>query len=170
MVLEPYKILKIGFYPNERKNVDALIDTLYDDLPQFENEMYTTCFFKKDIIPGNRKICHIVMDNIDIDLGDSCFIWRDEEFFCICNTVIRNGIKIKVSNIKYYRIVGDKYVTTEVTGGGGGGSSIKGAIIGGIIAGEAGAIIGSRKSIEPVKSNSTVHDKQSVLMYNMNHQ
>lgn len=168
LVLKPHGILKICFYPREITNVDILIDTLYDDLPQSENEMYICCFFKRDDIPSNRKICHIEINNIDIDFGDSCYVWRDEKFLCICNTVIRNGIKIKIPNIKYYRITGDKYVTTEVTGGGGGGTSIKGAIIGGIIAGEAGAIIGSRKSVESVKSSSTIHDKQTVLMYNEN--
>ncbi|MBD5469453.1 MAG: hypothetical protein HDR21_15105 [Lachnospiraceae bacterium] len=165
LILDPYNVLDVGFYPNERNNVDTLIDTLYDDLPQSENEMYTTCFFKRSDIPSNSKICHIVIDNIDINFGDSCFVWKDADSLCICNTVLRNGMKIKVSDIKYYRIVGDKYITTEVTGGGGGGSSIKGAIIGGIIGGEAGAIIGSRKPVEAVKSSSIVHDKQSVLMY-----
>lgn len=165
LILKPYNVLSVGFYPNERNNVDTLIDTLYDDLPQSENEMYTACFFKKDNIPNNRKVCHIVINNIDIDFGDSCFVWKDDKYLNICNTVIRNGIKIKISNIKYYRITGDKYVTTEVTGGGGGGSSIKGAVMGGIIAGEAGAIIGSRKPIESVKSNSAVHDEQNVLIY-----
>ncbi|MDE5539817.1 MAG: SHOCT domain-containing protein, partial [Bacilli bacterium] len=168
LILEPYNVLSVDFYPRERNNVDTLIDTLYDDLPQSENEMYTTCFFKKSDIPSNRKICHVKINNIDIDFGSRCYIWRDENFLSICNTVIRNGVKIKIPNIKYYRITGDKYVTTEVTGGGGGGTSIKGAIIGGIIAGEAGAIIGSRKPIESVKSSSTVHDKQSVLMYSNN--
>lgn len=165
LILEPYYMLRVYFFPRERNNVDTLIDTLYDDLPQSENEMYTSCFFKRSDIPSNSKICHIVIDNIDINFSDSCFVWKDADSLCICNTVIRNGMKIKVSDIKYYRIVGDKYITTEVTGGGGGGSSIKGAIIGGIIAGEAGAIIGSRKSIESVKSSSTVHDKQTVLIY-----
>lgn len=154
-----------GFVPSCANNVDILIDTLFNDLPQSENEMYISCFFKKEDIPSNRKICHIEIDNIDINFGDSCFIWKDADYLSICNTVIRNGMKIKLSDIKYYRIVGDKYITTEVTGGGGGGSSIKGAIIGGIIAGEAGAIIGSRIPVESVKSSSSVHDKQNVLMY-----
>lgn len=165
LVLEPHQKINIGFYPQEKNNVSLLIDTLYNDLPQYEDEIYTLCFFKKNQIQINAEVCHVTIDNINIDLGNRCFVWRDNDFLYMCNTVIRNGIKIKISNIKYYRIMGNKYVTTEITGGNGGGSSIKGAVIGGLIAGEAGAIIGSRKPIEAIKSTSTIHDEQKVLLY-----
>ena len=50
-------------------------------------------------------------------------------------------------------------------GGGGGGSSIKGAVIGGLVAGDVGAVVGSRKAVNEVKGTSTVHDEQVVLLY-----
>ena len=52
-------------------------------------------------------------------------------------------------------------------GGGGGGTSIKGAIIGGVLAGEVGAIIGSRKPTDPIKTTNILHDDRvSVLAFN----
>lgn len=71
------------------------------------------------------------------------------------------GIDILIDKIKYFRLIGQKYVTTEITGGG---SSLKGAVIGGMIAGDVG-VVGSRKAVDEVKSTSTVHDEQVVLLY-----
>lgn len=155
LILEPYNKVSIWFYPRERFNVDLLIDALFNDLPQSQHDIYSTCFFKKSDILKNAKLCHITFRNKDIDLRDSCFIWKNADFLCICDTVIRNGIKIKISDIKYYRIVGEKYVTTEVTGGGGG---ITGDIVG-------GNLIGNIEPMKPIKSNSTIHDEQKVLLY-----
>lgn len=74
--------------------------------------------------------------------------------------------KILISKIQYYAKEGDVQYTTKVSGGGGGGSSIKGAIIGGIIAGEAGAIIGSRQKVEEVHSTTETHDsRQTIIRY-----
>lgn len=56
---------------------------------------------------------------------------------------------IKLEDIDYYEISGEKHVYSTVSGGG---SSAGGAIVGGLIAGGAGAIIGSRKGV-----TSTVH-------------
>ena len=56
---------------------------------------------------------------------------------------------------------GDVHYTTEIHGGGGGGSSIKGAIIGGVIAGDAGAIIGSRKPTEAITSTTKQIDDRT---------
>ena len=53
---------------------------------------------------------------------------------------------------------------TVVTGGGGGGSSIKGAIVGGILAGEAGAIIGSRKTTNPITVTSGPSDGRRTIL------
>ena len=73
------------------------------------------------------------------------------------------GFYIPLSNIEYFSMGGQKYATTEITGGGGkiGGSSLTGAVVGGVVAGEAGAIIGSRKqtTIDPIQSHTRVHDE-----------
>lgn len=48
-------------------------------------------------------------------------------------------------DIKYYQKEGSKRKEQHISGGG---SSLKGAIVGGLVAGDAGAVIGSRKEIE----------------------
>lgn len=89
-------------------------------------------------------------------------IYRTNERFLIHNYCI------PVEKIEYYLLEGDVYTSTSVYGGGGtiGGNSMKGAIVGGVLAGGAGAIIGSRKEevIQEIKSNTTIHDKKYVII------
>lgn len=73
--------------------------------------------------------------------------------------------KIPVESIKFYQKSGDIQREVKITGGGGGGSSIEGAVVGGLIAGEAGAVIGSRKKTDPIKSETVVHDEREVVLY-----
>lgn len=79
-----------------------------------------------------------------------------------------NAFSIPIANIEYFLLEGQKYATTDVVGGGGtvGGSSLKGAIGGGIIAGNAGAVIGSRKetTIDPVRSYTEIHDERTTCI------
>jgi hypothetical protein len=72
--------------------------------------------------------------------------------------------KIPVDCVSYYCKEGDRQYTTSIQGGGGGGTSITGAIIGGLIAGEAGAIIGSRKQAAPITSTVQVHDSRKTYL------
>lgn len=79
--------------------------------------------------------------------------------------------EIPLKDIVCCKITGDFFNETIVTGGGGGGSSLKGAIVGGIIAGEAGAIIGSRKKNEPIKTTNVSHDtRRTVLTFKKENQ
>lgn len=75
---------------------------------------------------------------------------------------------ISLNDIEYYTTRGEVTKHTEISGGGGttGGTSIKGAIIGGVIAGPAGAIIGSRKKgkIEPIKSEIITKDGRETFL------
>lgn len=71
---------------------------------------------------------------------------------------------IPVSNIQYFSAEGDVQYTTRISGGGGGGSTITGAIVGGLLAGEAGAIVGSRKKVNEIKSESITHDSRNTLI------
>ncbi len=74
--------------------------------------------------------------------------------------------EIPIDRIQYYTKEGDVQYTSHVSGGGGGGSSLSGAIVGGLIAGDAGAIIGSRKKTAPIKTEIQTHDtRQTVLRY-----
>ena len=70
-------------------------------------------------------------------------------------------ITLDKKNIVSLTQEGDVHYTTEIHGGGGGGSSIKGAIIGGVIAGDAGAIIGSRKPNEAITSSTKQIDDRT---------
>ena len=74
--------------------------------------------------------------------------------------------EIPIDRIQYFTKEGDVQYTPNVSGGGGGGSSLSGAIVGGLIAGDAGAVIGSRKKTAPIKTEIQTHDtRQTVLRY-----
>ena len=73
---------------------------------------------------------------------------------------------IPVSDIQYFTKEGDVQYTSKISGGGGGGSSLSGAIVGGLIAGDAGAIIGSRKKINEIKTETqTIDSRKTVIRY-----
>lgn len=77
---------------------------------------------------------------------------------------------IPVDRIQYFAKEGDVQYTTKISGGGGGGYSIAGAIVGGIIAGDTGAVIGSRKKVNDVESEIQTHDNRHTIVryYNGN--
>lgn len=76
---------------------------------------------------------------------------------------------IPIDNILHFKFYGEVWRETKITGsgGGGGGSSVGDAIIGGLIAGDAGAVIASRREIEPIKINSQTitHDDRRCELY-----
>ena len=72
--------------------------------------------------------------------------------------------EIPVKDIQYFSKEGDVQYTTRVFGGGGGGSSVGGAIVGGLIAGDAGVVIGSRKQTEAIKSEVVTHDSRKTII------
>lgn len=71
---------------------------------------------------------------------------------------------INYEEIEYFVSEGDIESELHISGGGGGGSSITGAVIGGLIGGGAGAIIGSRKEIQPILSRTTKVDYRFVAI------
>lgn len=72
---------------------------------------------------------------------------------------------IPLSNIKYFKHDGQVKTETKISGGGGGGSSLSGAVVGGIVAGGVGAVIGSRKKVEPLKSETRTWDMRRVELH-----
>jgi hypothetical protein len=91
-------------------------------------------------------------------------IWKDGESLQLVSTYNSGGYirhSINISDIISYNIIGDAYTETNVTGGG---SSLTGAVIGGAIAGGAGAVIGSRKKIET--ETKRIDKRKTVLTYN----
>lgn len=75
------------------------------------------------------------------------------------------SMSIPLSQIRYYRVEGDMYTETQISGGGGGGSSLTGTVVGGVLGGDTGAIIGSRKKVAPISSETVVHDSRKVALY-----
>ena len=67
---------------------------------------------------------------------------------------------VSLSAIVAFEQIGNVHYTTDVSGGG---SSLTGAIIGGVIAGGAGAIIGSRQEV--TSSTRKIDDRATVLKY-----
>ena len=77
---------------------------------------------------------------------------------------LNSVLKISLSAIKYFAVEGDFYRENKISGGGGGGSSITGAVIGGVIAGDTGAIIGSRKKTNEITSKVIEHDTRHTML------
>ena len=72
---------------------------------------------------------------------------------------------IPVEDIQYYTLEGEKEQELIISGGDGGGSSVKGAIIGGVIAGDAGAIVGSRQGTNPIEGRTITNDQRHTALY-----
>lgn len=84
-----------------------------------------------------------------------------------CGTSINiedNIMFIKYNSIKYYTKDGIINYTNEIIDDGKN-ISISGAIVGGIIAGEAGAVIGSRKDMNKIKNVTVEHDDVYTYIY-----
>lgn len=76
---------------------------------------------------------------------------------------VQNKKVLDVKKINYFTIQGDRYVTTDVQGGG---SSLGKAVIGGAIAGGAGAVIASRQKIK--STTNVVDERNTMISYNDN--
>ncbi|MDU1322145.1 MAG: SHOCT domain-containing protein [Clostridium botulinum] len=85
-------------------------------------------------------------------------MWKDKNHICFIGTVVSGKdygkIEIPIDNIEYFTRAGDCYTNIE-----GGGSKLSGAVVGAAIAGEAGAVIGSRKKVE-----TNLVDKRITIM------
>ena len=105
-------------------------------------------------------------------LGKKSYIWIDDDCLYLCSyfdeefdekdKIEKTVIPIK--DILYYHLYGEVYNKTIIEGGGGGGTSISGAVIGGLIAGGAGAIIGSRKEVNPITTRSEKIDNRGIVV------
>lgn len=100
-----------------------------------------------------------------------CFVEDKETYvsqYTVNSTTLYpiNITEIPIDSIQCYTKEGDIQYTAHVSGGGGGGSSLGGAIIGGVLGGDAGAVIGSRRKVAPIKTETQTHDsRQTVLRY-----
>lgn len=73
-------------------------------------------------------------------------------------------IAIEIKELDWFKKVGEIVRDTIVSGGGGGGSSLTGALIGGALAGSAGAIIGSRKKVNEITTQIKTTDYRATLI------
>lgn len=101
------------------------------------------------------------------------YIWFSNKDFVFCPDAINCGnpinideniIFIKYENIKHYSKDGTVSYTNEIVNNGKN-ISISGAVIGGLIAGETGAIIGSKKDMNQIKNVTVTHDSIHTYIY-----
>jgi len=131
-------------------------------------------FRSKVVIPSDAAIVTYKGGYANILEGDS-YLWIDDNALRLFPTkppeldtpskISKIAMfEIPVDKIEYFATRGDVIHENKISGGGGGGSSVGGAIIGGVIAGGAGAVVGSRKSINPIKSELITHDTRETFL------
>ena len=142
-----------------REEYEALKNQV--SIPESAKEIaYFKCSAKSPIELANQK--------------QKVYIWKSDEniffFPCVPETVDSISFatlkinSIPISQIEYFSKRGEVFRENKISGGGGGGSSIGGAIAGGLVAGEAGAVIGSRKKINEIKSELITHDTRETFV------
>ncbi len=136
--------------------------------------------FKEQVsIPETAKeiIFYKSSANSPIQLTNSAnkvYIWKSENSICFfpCTPTSPYSITlaslkidfIPVGQIEYYSTRGEIFRENKISGGGGGGSSIGGAVAGGLIAGGTGAVIGSRKKVNEIRSELITHDTRETFL------
>lgn len=101
------------------------------------------------------------------------YIWFSNRDIIFCPDSINCGDPINIDNniilirydkIKYYTKDGTISYTNEIINKGKN-ISISGAVVGGLIAGESGAIIGSRKDMNKIENIAVKHDEINTYIY-----
>lgn len=115
-----------------------------------------------------------VLDIIDFDNyttfnGEQKTFWsfREDDNLCLVSKDYNNDIgkiKININDIQRLNRLGDIDSYTEISGGDGGGSSIGKAVIGGIMAGGAGAVVASRNKVNEIKTKRIVNDDRITVL------
>lgn len=156
-------------------------ESLREQTQRTRKEMIDTIISKFEV-PTNSTILMIKKwIESGIENNTTSQFWCDEDtlrILVIYEDAIKNKNKetidydkiifkeIKLDNIQFYFNTGNFYTETEIRGGSGGGSSLSGAIVGGALFGGAGAVIGSRKEIDPITSKLLITDtRETVIKY-----
>lgn len=101
------------------------------------------------------------------------YIWFSNKDIVFCPDALNCGVEMDISsnilliryaNIKYFTKDGTVSYTNEVINKGKN-VSVSGAVIGGVIAGEMGAIIGSRKDMNKLENVTVKHDEIYTYIY-----
>lgn len=174
LVMEPDIDVKFDFLNDtieeKREEKRKLINLLKDYITPIDYGFYIEVSMF-DEAPTNRMLggAQTIKGSKFTNYMTGVSFWKADNYFHIFWDSISLIRSVKLDRIKYYRLVGEAFVKTNVSGGGGtgGGSSLKGAVIGGLVAGGAGAIIGSRQeiNIKEVKTTTSIEDNRYVLLY-----
>lgn len=158
-ILEKYNV----FLKNNGVNINKKV-TIKKNIKGVNYYMWTQDNFLKFVNVDEIYKLALGSDPLDEYKGNEN---KYEEMF---KTYYNDKICIPINKIYYFKLEGNVHYETKISGGDGGGSDIGGALLGGAIAGSTGAIIGSRKKTNPIKSENIEHDERSVVLkyYNDN--
>lgn len=183
-LLMPPVLIAIGFC------IDKTLANRYIKSDRYKKDLAIQKNYQKDTDDYNRRLSEIIDSNkikyeVPRNTSDykvityfrghpklcnqlSYMVWIKDSNWNLVDSNLgltcEGGVKIPLDNIKSFTRKGDIRTETRISGGGGGGSSIKGAVIGEMLAGPAGAIIGSRKKNDAIKTENVVIDERQTIM------
>ena len=114
---------------------------------------YTTLLNGISSIPNNSDVTVLVKNN-RFKVFPSAFSEENNEKENK-NIVI---FDISIEDIEYFSIVGEKYREQIISGGGSTNIDLGGAVLGSLIAGDAGMILGGQRKVKEIETKTVVHD------------
>jgi hypothetical protein len=151
---------------DNQKNLQELLNG-YEQIKEKSN--IPTCAKKISFIKASNNSPIMLAKTIN-----DIYIWKTDGDICFfpaspkdINSFTLSDVKqnsIPISDIEYFSKRGKISRETKISGGGGGGSSLGGAVTGALLAGDAGAVIGSRKKVEGIKSEVVTHDSRETFL------
>lgn len=177
-----YKSAIAPFYADMRRNYYCLFNKLRIPTDATKIDVETTVFGLPCLaIPTAGQAIYYKNDFYMWKDGSTILIFPTEEHLADSHIRFRTrtqdlptrldpndiGVfKIDIADIEYYLIAGQETSEFRIEGGGSSGPNIAGAVIGGILAGEAGAIIGGMPEPKPVYSYTKYNEGRCVeLVY-----
>lgn len=170
-------ILK-GLDKADKENGEDKLIRIYDRIHETYDIPYTA-----------KRMKMLKFNNWIYPEGAEAFVWMYKDTLCILNLHMLESIKkiisginvdkmdfsklelteIMLNDVDYFFEAGEYSTHTKISGGGGGGSSLLGAVAGGVLFGGVGAIIGSRRRIDPITTELLVQDtRETILKYYIN--
>lgn len=135
---------------------------------EFDKALEYWCDTNYIILKKNSKFSkHTSINNKNgnIWISNKDIIFCPDEYYCGNPiNISANAIYVKYENIQYYTKDGSIKYTNQVVNNGNN-ISLSGAIVGGIVAGGAGAIIGSRKDMNQLENITVKHDAVHTYVY-----
>lgn len=120
---------------------------------------YTTLLNGISSIPNNSDVTVLVKDN-RFKVFPSAFSEENNEKENK-NIVI---FDIPIEDIEYFSIVGEKYREQIISGGGSTNIDLGGAVLGSLIAGDAGMILGGQRKVKEIETKTIVHDTRCLCV------